>query len=103
MPAAPSALKVFVSSVASGEDEALWQKLEKQLAILCRQGLIEIWDKADITAGGTATQSGLVANSGVGRTMGCTDPNFMLCSPSADRNRPIATGSARIPSRHPRS
>src|SRR3954454_2693608 len=35
--------------------------------------------------------------------MGCTDPNFMLCSPSADRNRPTASGSARTPSRHPRS
>ena len=33
------------------EDEDLREKLEKQLAILCRQGLIEIWDKGDIAAG----------------------------------------------------
>src|SRR5690242_11700496 len=39
--------------------------------------------------------TGLVANSGVGRTRDCADPNFMLYSPSADRNRPTATGSAR--------
>jgi tetratricopeptide (TPR) repeat protein len=51
MPAVPQALRVFVAAAESGEDEALWRKLETQLAILRRQGLIEIWDKGDITAG----------------------------------------------------
>jgi tetratricopeptide (TPR) repeat protein len=51
MPASRPALRVFVSSAESGEDEALWQKLEAQLAVLRRQGLIEIWDKGDIAAG----------------------------------------------------
>src|SRR3954471_16106650 len=46
---------------------------------------------------------GLIANSGVGRTMSCTDPNFTLCEPSKVRNRPTAIGSARTLSRHPRS
>src|SRR5712671_2015877 len=51
MPALPQALRMFVSAAASGEDEALWRKLETQLAILRKQGLIEIWDKGDIAAG----------------------------------------------------
>jgi hypothetical protein len=42
MPASRPALRVFVSAAQSGEDEALWQKLEAQLAILGKQGLIEI-------------------------------------------------------------
>ena len=46
---------------------------------------------------------GPVANSGVGRTMGCTGPSFTLCEPAGDRNRPTAAGSARIPSRRPRN
>src|SRR3954449_11152352 len=32
-------------------------------------------------------RSGLVANSGVGRRMGCTDPNFTLCWPPEIRNK----------------
>jgi tetratricopeptide (TPR) repeat protein len=51
MPAVPQALRVFVSAAESGEDEALWQKLEAQLAILRQEGLIEIWDKGDTAAG----------------------------------------------------
>src|SRR4051812_1119204 len=52
MPASPQPLKVFVSAAEnSADDEARWQRLEKQLAILRRQGLIEIWDKGDVTAG----------------------------------------------------
>src|SRR4051794_18006953 len=42
---------------------------------------------------------GPVANSGIGRTMGCADPSFMLCGPAEIRNRPTATGFARTPSR----
>jgi tetratricopeptide (TPR) repeat protein len=57
MPALPQALRVFVSSAESGEDEALWQKLEAQLAILRKQGLIEIWDKGDIAAGADRTRA----------------------------------------------
>src|SRR5215471_15764918 len=55
MPASPQALRVFVSSSESGEDQALWRKLEAQLAILRHQGLIEIWDKGDIAADRTRT------------------------------------------------
>jgi hypothetical protein len=57
MPAVPQALSVFVSAAESGEDEALWQKLEAQLAILRKQGLIEIWDKGDIAAGADRTRA----------------------------------------------
>ena len=57
MPVLPQALRVFVSAAASGEDEALWQKLEAQLGILRRQGLIEIWDKGDIAAGADRTRA----------------------------------------------
>jgi tetratricopeptide (TPR) repeat protein len=51
VPAVPQALRVFVAAAESGEDEALWRKLEAQLAVLRRQGLIEIWDAGDIAAG----------------------------------------------------
>jgi hypothetical protein len=51
MPALPQALSVFVAAAESGDDQALWLKLEAQLAILRQQGLIEIWDKGDIAAG----------------------------------------------------
>jgi tetratricopeptide (TPR) repeat protein len=57
MPAVPQALRVFVSAAESGDDEALWQKLEAQLAILRKQGLIEIWDKGDIAAGADRTRA----------------------------------------------
>jgi hypothetical protein len=57
MPAVPQALRVFVSAAESGEDEALWRKLEAQLAILGKQGLIEIWDKGDIAAGADRTRA----------------------------------------------
>jgi TIR domain len=57
MPAVLQALRVFVSAAESGEDEALWQKLETQLAILRKQGLIEIWDKGDIAAGADRTHA----------------------------------------------
>src|SRR3954469_6775024 len=46
---------------------------------------------------------GLVANSGVGRTMGCADPDFTLCWPPEVRSRPTAAGSARTPSRRRQS
>lgn len=45
----PRALNVFISY--AHEDEALRDKLEKQLAILRRQGLIETWHDRKITAG----------------------------------------------------
>ena len=57
MPALPQALRVFVSAAESGEDQALWRMLEAQLAILCKQGLIEIWDKGDIAAGADRTRA----------------------------------------------
>src|SRR5271167_394616 len=57
MPALPQALSVFVSAAESSEDEALWRKLEAQLAILRKQGLIEIWDKGDIAAGADRTRA----------------------------------------------
>jgi Tfp pilus assembly protein PilF len=57
MPAVPQALRVFVSAAESRRDEALWRKLEAQLAILRKQGLIEIWDKGDIAAGADRTRA----------------------------------------------
>jgi hypothetical protein len=57
MPGSPQALNVFVSAAESGEDQALWRKLEAQLAILGKQGLIEIWDKGDIAAGADRTRA----------------------------------------------
>ena len=57
MPTLPQSLRVFVAAAESAEDEALWQKLEAQLAILRRQGLIEIWDKGDIAAGADRTRA----------------------------------------------
>jgi hypothetical protein len=57
MPALPQALRVFVSAAESGEDQALWRKLDAQLAILRTQGLIEIWDKGDIAAGADRTRA----------------------------------------------
>jgi hypothetical protein len=49
MPDSSRALKVFISYAR--EDEALREKLEKQLAILRRQGLIATWHDRKITAG----------------------------------------------------
>src|SRR3954463_613650 len=46
---------------------------------------------------------GLVANFGVGHTMGCAAPSFTLCWLLEVRNRLTATGSARIPSRRLRN
>jgi hypothetical protein len=57
MPALPRALTVFVSAAESRRDELLWRKLEAQLAILRKQGLIEIWDKGDIAAGADRTHA----------------------------------------------
>jgi hypothetical protein len=57
MPALLQSLRVFVAAAESAEDEALWQKLETQLAILRQQGLIEIWDKGDIAAGADRTRT----------------------------------------------
>src|SRR4051812_42388341 len=56
-----------------------------------------------VSGAGQPTPDGLVANSGVGHTMGCTDPDFTLCWPPEVRNRPRAAGSVHIPSRHPRT
>jgi hypothetical protein len=50
-----------------------------------------------------ANWTGLVANSGVGHTMGYTDPDFTLCWPPEVRSRPTAAGSARTPSRRQRN
>src|SRR3954447_8298341 len=53
--------------------------------------------------GGAMPAAGLVANSGVGHTMDCTDLSFMLCEPVKVRNRTRVASSARTPSRRPRN
>src|SRR5690242_17410407 len=55
------------------------------------------------TIAAEAKPDGPVANSGVGRMMGCTDPGFTLCWPPEVRSRPTEAGSARIPSTRRRS
>ena len=57
MPALPQVLRVFVSAAKSRGDQALRRKLDAQLAILGKQGLIEIWDKGDIAAGADRTRA----------------------------------------------
>src|SRR5690348_9041591 len=47
--------------------------------------------------------TGLVANSGAGRTVGENSCLFRLTSPARDRSRPTAASSARTPSRPPRN
>jgi Tetratricopeptide repeat/TIR domain len=74
MPAVAQALRMFVSAAASGEDETLWQKLEAHLAILCKQGLIEIWDKGDIVAGADRTRA-------ADTRLGAADIILLLISP----------------------
>src|SRR4051812_34455205 len=49
------------------------------------------------------TSGGLVANSGIGHTTGGTGSLFRLYEPPGDRNRPVAAGSARTPSRRRQS
>jgi DNA-binding XRE family transcriptional regulator len=76
------------------------------------------WSRADFgTASGISPETirnietarfepaaeGPVANSGTGRTIDCADRGFTLCESAEVRNRTRAAGSARIPSRHPRS